>query len=245
MSAADNDIEAKIRERSAKEQEAKAKIDSARAMLRKAEADVAKLDKEVLELQVKVAQQQNQTIIAPIDGFVFRVHIVQQGQIVKQGDALLTIVPDTADRAVELWLNGNDAPLVSPGRHVRLQFEGWPAVQFSGWPSVAVGSFGGKVAMIDSTDNGKGKFRILVVPDEEDDPWPSDRFLRQGVQVHGWVLLERVTLGFEVWRQLNGFPPVVDVKEPLKKGRRRRSSEESEMSSCLLTFHWQTNARSG
>ena len=217
VAAAENDIEAKRRERTAKEREASTKIDSAEAMFRKANADVAKLDKEVLELQVKVAQQQNQVIVAPIDGFVFRVHLFQGGQIVKQGDSLLTIVPDTADRAVEIWLDGNDAPLVSPGRHVRLQFEGWPAVQFTGWPSVSVGSFGGKVAMIDATDDGTGKFRILVVPDEQDEPWPNDRFLRQGVQAHGWVLLERVTLGFEVWRQLNGFPPVVDVEEPTKK----------------------------
>lgn len=217
VAAAVNDIEAKRRERAAKEREASTKIDSSQAMLRKADADVAKIEKEILELQVKVAQQQNQRVVAPIDGYVFRVHRFQGGQIVKQGDPLLTIVPDTADRAVELWLNGNDAPLVSPGRRVRLQFEGWPAVQFSGWPSVAVGSFGGKVAMIDSTDDGNGRFRILVVPDEREGSWPSDRFLRQGVQANGWVLLDRVTLGFEVWRQLNGFPPVVDVKEPLKK----------------------------
>lgn len=223
VAAADNEIEAKKRERSAKEREATTKIDSSNAALGKANADVAKLEKEVLELQVKVAQQQNQVVTASIDGFVFRVHRFQGGQIVKQSEPLLTIVPDTADRAVELWLDGNDAPLVNAGRHVRLQFEGWPAIQFSGWPSVAVGSFGGKVARIDATDDGKGKFRILVVPDEQDEPWPGDRFLRQGVQAHGWVLLERVSLGFEVWRQLNAFPPVVDVDEPRDKADKSSS----------------------
>ncbi len=218
VAAAANEVAAKQFERNAKEREAAVKIDSARASLRKARADVAKLEKEVSELQVKVARQKSQVITAPIDGFVFRVHRVQGGQIVKQGEPLLTIIPNTEDRAVEIWLDGNDAPLVSPGRHVRLQFEGWPAVQFSGWPSVAVGSFGGTVAMVDATDDGKGKFRVLVVPDEQDEDWPDARFLRQGVRAHGWVLLERVTLGFEVWRRLNGFPPVVDVKEPSKKG---------------------------
>jgi multidrug efflux pump subunit AcrA (membrane-fusion protein) len=217
VAAAENEIEAKRSERTAKERESTTKIDTAQAMFRKANVDVEKTEKEVLELESKVAQQQNQTIRAPIDGFVFRVHRFQGGQIVKQGDSLLTIVPDTADRAVEIWLDGNDAPLVTPGRHVRLQFEGWPAVQFTGWPSVSVGSFGGRVAMIDATDDGTGKFRILVVPDKDDEPWPDERFLRQGVQAHGWVLLEQVTLGFEIWRQLNGFPPVVDVKEPSKK----------------------------
>lgn len=217
VAAAINDAEAKRNERNAKEREATAKIESAQAVLQKAQAEIAKLEKEILELEVKVAQQQSQVIVAPLSGFVFRVHRVQGGQIVKEGQALMTIIPDVSDRAVELWLDGNDAPLVSPGRHVRLQFEGWPAIQFSGWPSVSVGSFGGTVAMVDATDDGKGKFRILVVPDKQDDPWPSARFLRQGVQAHGWVLLEQVTLGFEVWRQLNGFPPVVDVEEPLKK----------------------------
>jgi hypothetical protein len=81
-------------------------------------------------------------------------------------------------------VDGNDAPLISDGRQVRIQFEGWPAVQFPGWPSVAVGTFGGEVALVDSTDvNGDGKFRILVLPDptEQDDPrtrWPSQPWLR-------------------------------------------------------------------
>ncbi len=217
VAAAANEVDAKKSERNAKEREATVKIDSARASLRKAKADVNKLEKEILELEVKVSRQKNQVVTAPIDGFIFRVHRYQGGQIIKQGEPLVTIIPDTPDRAVELWLDGNDAPLVSPGRHVRLQFEGWPAVQFSGWPSVAVGSFGGTVAMVDATDDGKGKFRVLVVPDPEDEPWPQPRFLRQGVRAHGWVLLDRVPLGFEVWRRLNGFPPVVDVKEPGKK----------------------------
>ncbi len=218
VAAAANEIAAKQNERNAKEREATVKIDSARAALRKANADVAKLEKEILELQVKVARQRNQVITAPIDGFVFRVHRMQGGQIVKKGEPLVTIIPDTPDRAVELWVDGNDVPLISKGRHVRLQFEGWPAVQFSGWPSVAVGTFGGVVAMVDATDNGKGKFRVLVVPDPNDEPWPDARFLRQGARANGWILLERVSLGFEIWRQLNGFPPVVDVKEPDKKG---------------------------
>lgn len=217
VAAAANEVAAKRNERNAKEREATVKIDSARASLRKANADVAKLEKDILDLQVKIARQKNQIVTAPIGGFVFRVHRVQGGQIVKQGEPLMTIIPDTSDRAVELWLDGNDAPLVKPGRHVRLQFEGWPAIQFSGWPSVAVGSFGGRVAVVDATDNGKGKFRVLVVPDEQDEPWPSPQFLRQGVRAHGWILLERVKLGYEVWRRLNGFPPVVDVDEPLKK----------------------------
>jgi adhesin transport system membrane fusion protein len=142
---------------------------------------------------------------------------------VKPGDPLVVLVPDTDARAAELWVDGNDAPLLAEGRPVRLQFEGWPAVQFTGWPSVAVGTFGGRVALIDSTDNGQGKFRVLVVPDGEQ-PWPSGRYLRQGVRANGWVLLNRVRLGYELWRLFNGFPPTVAPAEPRAGGSYGSSS---------------------
>src|SRR5690606_32195234 len=99
--------------------------------------------------------------------------------------------------------------LVSEGRHVRLQFEGWPAIQFAGWPSVAVGTFGGTVAFVDPHDDGMGNFRVVVVPEETVDKWPEPRFLRQGVRAKSWILLEEVRVGFELWRRFNGFPPML------------------------------------
>lgn len=143
-----------------------------------------------------------------------RLLVNPQSNIVKQGDALLVLVPDPDIKAVELWVDGNDAVLITPGRHARLQFEGWPALQFAGWPEVAVGTFGGIVAFVDATDDGKGKFRLLIVPDKADLPWPSERFLRQGVRVNGWVLLNRVTMAYELWRQLNAFPPQMTMETP-------------------------------
>ncbi|MFO0843482.1 MAG: biotin/lipoyl-binding protein [Gemmataceae bacterium] len=119
---------------------------------------------------------------------------------------------------VELQIDGNDLPLLRPGDPVRLQFEGWPAAQFVGWPSVAVGTFGGRVYFVDPTANDKGEFRILVEPDPDDQPWPDERYLRQGVRAQGWALLNRVSLGWEFWRQLNGFPPVREQPEG-KKGQ--------------------------
>jgi hypothetical protein len=101
-----------------------------------------------------------------------------------------------------------------PGSLVRLQFEGWPAIQFMGWPSVAVGTFGGEVIAVDATDDGQGRFRIVVAPDAEDAAWPGTRWLRQGVRTKAWVLLRQVPLWSEIWRQLNGFPPVVADAEP-------------------------------
>jgi len=216
IASAQNGVSAKNNEREAKEREAQAKINSATAQLRKAQGDVAKVEKSLVALNVKLTQQQSQRVIAPRDGFIFKLETFQQGAIVKQGDPLFTLVPETSDQAVEIWLDGNDASWVTTGRHVRLQFEGWPGIQLAGWPSIAVNTFGGQVAVIDSTDNGKGQFRILIQPDPTDDPWPSDRFLRQGVRTNGLVMLERVPLWFEVWRQMNGFPPIVEVKKPSK-----------------------------
>ena len=81
-------------------------------------------------------------------------------------------------------------------------------------PEGAVGTFGGEVVSIDATDDGKGKFRILVRPDLTDRPWPNERFLRQGVRANGWVILDQVPLWYEIWRNMNGFPPVVSTEEP-------------------------------
>ena len=209
VAAAQNELAAKMAERGEQEQKTQADIDAARAELGKARGEVAIATKDLADIQVKVARQESQIVRAPRDGFVLRLLVAPGAEMVKQGDPLFVLVPDTADRAVELWVDGNDAPLITPGRHVRLQFEGWPAVQFTGWPSVAVGTFGGTVANVDATDSGSGRFRILVRPDNPAE-WPSERYLRQGVRANGWVLLNEVTLGYELWRKMNGFPPAVD-----------------------------------
>jgi len=148
---------------------------------------------------------------APRDGTVLRVHAANSADLLSQGDPLIELIPDTTELAVELWVRGHDAPLVTPGRKARLQFEGWPAVQFAGWPSVAVGTFGGVVAVVDAQAAADGRTRVLVVPDPEDEPWPDRRYLRQGGRANGWLLLEDVSLGYEIWRQLNAFPPSVSV----------------------------------
>lgn len=194
-----------------------AAIDDARAARAAAQAEMASGSAELARLEVRLARQTTQTVTAPRAGTVLRIVGGQGGEMVKSGDPLLVLVPDTDARAVELLVDGNDAPLLAEGRRVRLQFEGWPAVQFSGWPSVAVGTFGGRVALIDATDNGYGKFRVVVVPDGEE-PWPAGRYLRQGVRANGWVLLNRVRLGYELWRQFNGFPPTVAPQEPRAAG---------------------------
>ena len=192
------------------------KIDTEKIYQQKAQGEIFSIEKELGLIDLKLEPLKRNEIKANRDGTIFRMHVNELGKSVKEGDPLFTIVPDTDQKAVELFVVGNDMPLVEVGQEVRLQFEGWPAVQFAGWPSVAVGTFGGRVATVDATDDGRGQFRIVILPFEDGDEWPSDRYLRQGVRVNGWVMLRQVTLGFEVWRQLNGFPKIVASEEPGK-----------------------------
>lgn len=194
--------------------DAQARIDSASASANKVQSELEDSRSSLLKSEIDLSRQQSQVVKAPRDGSILRLVANPQSDIVKQGDPLLVLVPDTDIKAVELWVNGNDAVLIMPGRHARLQFEGWPAIQFAGWTELAVGTFGGTVAFVDSTDDGKGKFRVLIIPDPSDRPWPSERFLRQGVRVNGWVILNRVTMAYELWRQLNAFPPQLTEAKP-------------------------------
>jgi hypothetical protein len=195
--------------------------------LHRAQQNVFAVERELQEIENRIERFKARFVKAPCDGVVHRIaaNTGVGGQYVKEGDELVEIVPDTTDRVVELYIDGVDAPLIAAhmeqtgrGPHVRLQFEGWPGVQFAGWPSVATGTFGGRVRQIDPTDDGNGRFRILVEPEEmfDGDRWPEGLYLRQGNQAVGWVFLNRVTLGYELWRQFNGFPPVVAPKAPDK-----------------------------
>lgn len=186
--------------------DAYAAIGDAQAAKAVAQAEIASASAELTRIETRLARQATQHVKAPSNGTVLRITARQTSDLVKSGDVLAHFVPDTDGQAVELWIDGNDVNLIRKEAPVRLQFEGWPAVQFSGWPSAAVGTYGGKVAFVDPHDDGKGRFRVVVVPDGTT-TWPSRDHLRQGTRSAGWVLLNRVKLGYEVWRQLNGFPP--------------------------------------
>ena len=184
-----------------------ASLRSAEAALSSSETQVASARASLARAESSLARQGAQQIQATAPGIVRRIFLQEGPRQVSSGELLAEIVPDASTPAVHLSIDGNDAALIAPGRRVRLQFEGWPAAQFAGWPSVAVGTFGGTVAFVDPSDQGDGDFRVVVVPDPEDEAWPEARFLRQGTRAKGWVLLEEVRVGFEIWRQINGFPP--------------------------------------
>lgn len=193
------------------EAEYREKIEKARSDLLATLAEVQEGLGEVSKLRNKVATLEVRRgywrIEAPQDGYVVRAVRQGVGEMVKAGDPIVTVQPSVAERAVELFVRPIDVPLLRRGRKVRLQFEGWPALQFSGWPSVSVGTFGGVIAVMDQVSAPDGTFRVLVTPDPDDDPWPEQ--LRIGTSVYGWAMLDEVRVWFELWRQLNGFPPSI------------------------------------
>jgi multidrug efflux pump subunit AcrA (membrane-fusion protein) len=183
-----------------------ASLDSSSAVINKIKGELADSQNSLTSSEINLSRQNMQRIVAPRAGTIFRLPVNSQSQMISQGQPLLVILPETSARAVELWVDGRDAPLISTHTSVRLEFEGWPAIQVPGWAKVGIGTFSGKVSFVDPTDNGTGSFRVMVVPDENYPDWPSARFLRQGISAKGWILLENVTIGYDIWRLLNGFP---------------------------------------
>lgn len=177
--------------------------------------DVAEAAAALNRIEVSLSRQSVQIVRAPRDGVILHVNAGDAATFISVGDPVASFVPDNAERAVQIDINGRDVALVTPGAKARLQFEGWPAVQFSGWPSVSVGTFGAKVLSVDPSADRAGRFRVLLVIDE-DDPlaWPNERFVRYGAKVRGWIQLDTVRAGYEVWRQLNNFPPNLIEAEP-------------------------------
>ncbi len=201
-----------------------------RANKSKAEQNIFTIEREIQEIDCRIERFKARFVKSPCNGIIHTVtaNVGEGGIYVKEGDELAIIVPDTSDRVVEILIDGTDAPLVAShimengkGPHVRLQFEGWPALQMAGWPSLAIGTFGGRVRQLDPSDDGYGRFRIIVEPESmfDEDQWPENTYLRQGNQVVGWVFLNKVKLGYELWRQFNGFPPELMPKPDENKDK--------------------------
>jgi multidrug efflux pump subunit AcrA (membrane-fusion protein) len=178
---------------------AQIKVAEAGAKLAEARAKLARVD-------VQLNRQSAQLVRAPRDGRVQQVSAATGGALVSAGAVLAVIAPERVERAVEIYVDGRDVPLVRPGRPVRIEFEGWPAIQFSGWPALAQGLFDGRVRALDPTARPDGLFRVIVEPMPGKPAWPDTRYVRLGSKAQGWIQGETVTSGYELWRQLNDFP---------------------------------------
>ncbi|WP_179005248.1 HlyD family secretion protein [Winogradskyella forsetii] len=166
------------------------------------EAQVSKLDNEYSNYKMR---NDLLFITAPYDGYINKAIRGGVGQTFKEGEALVGIMPAQVDLAVETFVDPIDLPLLNLGEKVRVQFDGWPAIVFSGWPNVSYGTYGAKVVAIENFISANGKFRVLLAPDEEAEKWPDA--IRAGSGAYTMALLEDVPIWFELWRQLNGFPP--------------------------------------
>lgn len=164
--------------------------------------DVAKLNSDVANYRTR---GDFHFIIAPQNAVVARVLKPGIGETVKEGEAVVSILSADFVAAVEIYVDPFNLPLVYKGEEVRFLFDGWPAIFFSGWPGLSYGTFVGRVVAIDNIIDDKGRYRVLVEPDPAGRPWPEA--LRPGSGAEGVVLLNNVPVWYELWRQLNAFPP--------------------------------------
>jgi len=155
-------------------------------------------------------------LIAPQDGQIIKAKKSGINEIVKEGEMIVEMVPTQIDFAIELFVEPMDLILINRGQKVRMIFDGFPAIVFSGWPNNSYGTFGGEISMVENNRNENGKFRILVIPDSDQKGWPKE--LKTGTGARGFALLNTVPIWYELWRQINGFPPdYYKTKEPTKK----------------------------
>jgi multidrug resistance efflux pump len=166
------------------------------------QADIAKLELDYSNYKIRSGQY---WVIAPQDGQVIKAQKAGINEMVKEGDMIVEIVPRDIQFAAEIWVRPMDLQLINKGQKVRFMFDGYPAIVFSGWPKASYGTFGGIVAAIETNRSENGSFRVLVAEDKNDRPWPKD--MKLGTGTVSFVLLKNVSIWYELWRNINGFPP--------------------------------------
>jgi multidrug resistance efflux pump len=177
------------------------------------QGEMAKLENQVANYTIRNGMY---IILAPQDGQIVQANKGGIGEILKDGERITLIVPTRVNYAVEMYVRPVDLPLVSIGQKVRFMFDGFPAIIFSGWPENSYGTFGGKVVAFEHTISANRMFRVLVAEDATDRPWPQQ--LKLGTGAQGIALLKDVPLWYELWRNINGFPPdYYTLKNPEEK----------------------------
>ena len=171
-------------------------------MIETGKGDVAKLENQVASYTIRDGMYY---ILAPQSGQVINAKKAGIGEILKDGEELLTIVPQNTNYAVEMYVRPVDLPLVSPGQDVRFIFDGFPAIIFAGgWPDQSFGTFAGKVRAVENNIDEKGMFRVIVVENPKEKKWPKQ--IKMGAGAQGIALLNDVPLWYELWRNINGYP---------------------------------------
>lgn len=190
-------------------QEYAEKIFKARGDLATAESEIAKNQGEYAKISNQLSNYNIRAgqyfITAPQEGQIIKANRSGINEIIKDGDKLVEIVPVNIQHAVEIYVRPVDLPLLSIGREVRFLFDGYPAIVFSGWPQASYGVFNGVVSAIEGSVSTNGKFRVLVVEERGKKAWPPG--LTLGTGASAIILLKDVPIWYELWRNINGFPP--------------------------------------
>ncbi len=177
-----------------------------------AEAQVSKLETSVANYTKRTSLLY---ITAPQDGYINKAIVSGIGETFKEGEKLVGIMPANYELAVEMFVSPIDLPLIHKGEDVRVQFDGWPAIVFTGWPNVSYGTYGAKVVAIENFISDNGMFRVLLEPNKDSEKWPTA--IRVGSGAKTIALLNNVPIWYELWRQLNSFPP--DFYKPDNKNK--------------------------
>ncbi len=184
------------------------------------QSEVAKLENSISNYIIRNGMY---IILAPQDGQIIQANKAGIGEILKDGERITVIVPECKNYAVEMFVRPIDLPLINIGQKVRFMFDGFPAVVFSGWPQNSYGTFGGKIIAFENNISTNGLFRVLVVPDDKEKPWPYQLKIGSGAQ--GITLLKDVPIWYELWRNINGFPPdyykLKDSIKPEKESKKK------------------------
>lgn len=185
------------------------KLAKTQSNLYTAQSSTLDTEAQVSKLETNLANYKKRNsllhITAPQNGYINKAIKSGIGEVFKEGEQLVGIMPSNYELAVEMFVRPIDLPLIHKGENVRVQFDGWPAIVFSGWPNVSYGTYGAKVVAIENFISNNGMYRILIAPNTTTEPWPEA--LRVGSGAKTIALLEDVPIWFELWRQTNSFPP--------------------------------------
>ncbi|RZJ34494.1 MAG: HlyD family efflux transporter periplasmic adaptor subunit [Chryseobacterium sp.] len=184
------------------------------------DGDIAKLENQVANYR---ARQGLYFVIASQDGQVVQINKAGIGEILKDGESIGVIVPDKVDYAVEVYIKPVDLPLVKEGQRVMCIFDGFPAIVFSGWPNSSYGTFAGKVIAVENNISANGMFKALVIQDKNEKQWPPK--IKMGTGVQGIAILNDVPIWYELWRNINGFPPDYYELKTEKSAKDEKSSK--------------------
>ncbi len=181
---------------------ARGEIASAQSEIASTSGDLSKNRNQLSNYEIRGSQR---WLIAPQNGQLVKAKKSGINEMVKEGDMIAEIVPTTFNYAAELFISPMDLVLMNKGQRVTLIFDGFPAMVFSGWPAASYGIFVGEVTAVETNLSENGKFRVLVTQNSTERQWPAE--LKIGTGVQGFALLKNVSIWYELWRQINGFPP--------------------------------------